>query len=496
MFKKIAAVLLFIILITVSLSAQSRFALVIGNNNYSGLSTLKNPVNDAVDIADTLENLGFKVELVKNGNLGAMERAVINLKNKLSVSKDSIGFFYYAGHGVQSGGQNYLIPSGANIADEAFLKTKSLSTQVVMDLLQGAGNNLNMVILDACRDNPFSWSRSGSRGLSVVGSQPPGSIIVYATSAGSTAKDGTGRNGLFTTELLKHLKTPGIDVTEVFRLTGAGVRDTSGGSQIPAVYNQYFDKINLAGAGSAAVRTPGFQEEAAKYGSVKVSVVEAGTVYIDGVRMGNISANRSATLSDITTGTHQLEIRYGSKIERKSVTVYEGRIATSSFSWEESGTMAMANRDSSGSEGFSWSPSSSNDGVTTYVEVDWDISKFLGEFTYKYTISFRMTGDYLYLDGKRYHRQDLGPAWDKIKVAVASYEISAKLTSISHGMLGSGTLTMWNSDVSLLLSRTFGVSDNMLKDNYKNSIYNLQLGEFEITKLKFLGLSDVRLYLR
>ncbi len=94
-----------------------------------------------------------------------------------------------------------------------------------------------MVILDTCRDNPFSWSRSGSRGLSVVGSQPPGSIIVYATSAGSTAKDGVGRNGMFTTELLKHLKTPGIDVTEVFRLTGAGVRDASGGSQIPAVYN-------------------------------------------------------------------------------------------------------------------------------------------------------------------------------------------------------------------------------------------------------------------
>ena len=162
-----------------------------------------------------------------------IENAVINLKNKLSVSKDSIGFFYYAGHGVQSNGQNYLIPSGANIPDEAFLKTKSLSTQIVMDLLQSAGNNLNMVILDACRDNPFSWSRSGSRGLSVVGSQPPGSIIVYATSAVSTAKDGTGRNGMFTTELLKHLKTPGIDVTEVFRLTGAGVRDTSGGSQIP-----------------------------------------------------------------------------------------------------------------------------------------------------------------------------------------------------------------------------------------------------------------------
>ncbi len=94
--------------------------MVIGNNNYTGLGSLKNPVNDAVDITSTLENLGFKVELVKNGDLGSMERAVINLKNKLSVSKDSIGFFYYAGHGVQSNGQNYMIPSGAAIADEVF----------------------------------------------------------------------------------------------------------------------------------------------------------------------------------------------------------------------------------------------------------------------------------------------------------------------------------------------------------------------------------------
>ena len=351
MIRKIAVFLFFMFVIAVSLSAQDRFALVIGNNSYSGLSSLKNPVNDAVDIAGTLENLGFKVELVQNGNLGAMERAVINLKNKLSVNKNSIGFFYYAGHGVQSGGQNFLIPSGANIADEAFLKTKSLSTQAVMDLLQSAGNNLNMVILDACRDNPFSWSRSSSRGLSVVGSQPPGSIIVYATSAGSTAKDGTGRNGMFTTELLKHLKTPGIDVTEVFRLTGAGVRDASGGSQIPAVYNQYFDKIYLAGTGSAAVRTPGFTEEAAKYGSVKVSVVGAGTVYVDGVRMGAISANRSATLSDITTGTHQLEIRYGSKTERKSVTVNEGRITSAGFTWVDSSTVAVGTRDSSSDTG-------------------------------------------------------------------------------------------------------------------------------------------------
>lgn len=220
MTKKISIFLL-LLLTTVLLSAQSRFALVIGNNAYGELGSLKSPVNDATDIAATLGNLGFKVELLKNTNLGAMEKAVINLKNKLSVNKDSIGFFYYASHGVQSRGQNFLIPANASIADEAFLKTKSLSAQIVTDLLQSAGNSLNMIILNACRDNPFSWSRGGSRGLSVVGTQPPGSIIVYATSAGSVARDGAGRNGLFTTELLKHMKTPGLDVAGVFRRSPA-----------------------------------------------------------------------------------------------------------------------------------------------------------------------------------------------------------------------------------------------------------------------------------
>jgi hypothetical protein len=100
------------------------------------------------------------------------------------------------------------------------------------------------VVLDACRDNPFSWSRSGSRGLIVVRSQPADSIIVYATSAGSTASDtsvsGLGRNGLFTGHLLKHLKTPGLEVNEVFRLTGGDVARASGGGQRPAVYNQFY----------------------------------------------------------------------------------------------------------------------------------------------------------------------------------------------------------------------------------------------------------------
>ena len=120
--------------------------------------------------------------------------------------------------------------------------------QTILDVLQGAGNRLNMVILDSCRDNPFGWSRSASRGLSVVESQAPGSIIVYATSAGSIAQDGQGRNGQFTAELLKNIGTPGLDVSEIFRRTGAGVRQRSMSQQVPAIYNQFFDLVVLSGS--------------------------------------------------------------------------------------------------------------------------------------------------------------------------------------------------------------------------------------------------------
>jgi uncharacterized caspase-like protein len=179
-------------LISASAFGQSgRYAVVIGNGSYTELGKLKNPMNDADDVGEALKGLGFQVDGISNADLPAMEDAVLRLGRLLSASKDSIGFFFYAGHGVQANGVNYLIPADAHIASESFLRTKALSIQEVLDILQEAHNTLNEVVLDACRDNPFSWARSGTRGLSVVASQPPGSIIAYATSAGSVARDGT-----------------------------------------------------------------------------------------------------------------------------------------------------------------------------------------------------------------------------------------------------------------------------------------------------------------
>jgi len=281
-----------------SQSQERRFALVIGNGNYVELGKLGNPKNDAIDMAAALESLGFEIDLLVDAGLAEMEDSVVRLGNKLGSSPGAVGFFYYAGHGVQSGGINYLIPADARVPSESFLKTKALAAQTVMDTLQSARNGLNLIVLDACRDNPFGWSRSGSRGLSVVGTQPEGSIIVYATSAGSVALDGDGRNGVFTQELLKNLAIPDLEVKELFNRTGAGVKTATGGKQIPAVYNQFFDNAYLGSTGfersGIPKPTPSVSGQAqqmvvavARPAELMIKASEQGAdIYIDGIMKG------------------------------------------------------------------------------------------------------------------------------------------------------------------------------------------------------------------
>jgi len=162
--KKLFAVLILLTIVTTftfaqqNVSAPQKFALVIGNGNYTGISRLNNPVNDANDMEVALRNLGFTVDKVLNGNLEQMERAVLNFQQRLSSSRETYGFFYYAGHGVQSSGDNYLIPVDANnILTENHLRQRAVSVQTMLDNFGDAGNVLNMIVLDACRDNPFGY---------------------------------------------------------------------------------------------------------------------------------------------------------------------------------------------------------------------------------------------------------------------------------------------------------------------------------------------------
>jgi uncharacterized caspase-like protein len=254
--KKVICFYCLFVLLVFTVAAQQKYALVMGNGAYRHLTKLNNPVNDANDMKKALQGLGFNVDTVVNGNRIQMEEAIERFRNKLSVSKNCYGFLFYAGHGVQSGGINYLIPVDADIKSEAYLRDRAVSVQAMLDEINDAGNELNIIVLDACRDNPFSWNRSSSRGLQLVSNQPADSIIVYATAAGATAADGTGRNGLFTSQLLKNIKTPGLEVNEIFRLTGGDVAKLSGGNQRPAVYNQFYGIAYLGSQPSAQTAQP------------------------------------------------------------------------------------------------------------------------------------------------------------------------------------------------------------------------------------------------
>ena len=211
-------------------TAEPRFALVIGNAGYAG-APLVNAANDAAAVAKVLERAGFNVELKLNANQRQMQDAITNLGRRLS--REGIGLFYYAGHGVQIRGRNYLLPVGAEIRREADVPTLGVDVQQLLDRMGSARNRMNVVILDACRDNPFvSDGKAGSGGLSQLDA-PTGSLIAFATSPGSVASDGKGTNGLYTQHLLANIERPGTSIEEVFKRVRLGVRLDSSGRQIP-----------------------------------------------------------------------------------------------------------------------------------------------------------------------------------------------------------------------------------------------------------------------
>lgn len=208
---------------------QKRVALVIGNSTYKGIPPLKNPVNDANAIAEALNKLGFQVIEVTDATQREMNLAISKFGQKLST--DSAALFFYAGHGLQVRGKNYLVPVDAEINSEAQVRAITVDVDAVLDQLRAS--TVSIVILDACRNNPFERSfRSIGGGLAQM-EAPKGSFIAYATAPGKTAADGSGKNGLFTQELLKQLDTPGLSLEEVFKRVRANVSKATGDAQIP-----------------------------------------------------------------------------------------------------------------------------------------------------------------------------------------------------------------------------------------------------------------------
>ncbi len=223
-------VAVFFLLLQPAAAQQSRVALVIGNARYAE-APLKNPVNDARAMAAALRARGFEVLIRENATKQQMEAAVADFGEKLN--ENATGLFFYAGHGIQVQGRNYLMPVDARVVSEQRVRLEALDVDAVLDQMQAARSKVSMVILDACRNNPFERRfRSTGGGLAQINA-PEGTLIAYATAPGKVAADGEGGNGLYTQEFLKALATPGLKVEDVFKQVRINVSRASDGQQIP-----------------------------------------------------------------------------------------------------------------------------------------------------------------------------------------------------------------------------------------------------------------------
>jgi len=212
---------------------SSRRALVIGNGAYAS-QPLRNPAGDAALMARTLAALGFEVAQLTNADQKTMKRAIRDFGQALlAAGPEAVGLFYFAGHGVQLRGENYLIPIGAQIVSEADVDIEGIEASDLLRQMEFAGNALNIVVLDACRNNPFARSfRSAEQGLAKMDA-PTGSIVAYSTAPGQVARDGDGTNSPYTEALVRRMRTPGLPVEQMFKAVRNDVIEESRKQQIP-----------------------------------------------------------------------------------------------------------------------------------------------------------------------------------------------------------------------------------------------------------------------
>lgn len=240
--------------------SPARVALVIGNGDYRAFNKLPNPANDAADMAEALRKIGFKVILEKDCSLRNMDKAVNRFIHLLPEAE--VGLFYYAGHGIQVDGINYLLPVDIQLNDNTDINSYYGTNKLITKMRKANRNNLKVIILDACRDDPFAASRGLRRknGVALIKSpndniksglapikSPSGTIVAFSTAAGETADDGIGRNSVYTKHLLKRIVQPGLDISKMFNLVCGDVSSETNGKQIPWINHSYIKETYLAG---------------------------------------------------------------------------------------------------------------------------------------------------------------------------------------------------------------------------------------------------------
>jgi tetratricopeptide (TPR) repeat protein len=223
---------------------EQRTALVIGNAAYRE-EPLRNAVHDAAGMAAALRQLGFQVVELHDAAHQQMEEGVEQFTRQLG--RGGVGLFYFSGHGVQVNGQNYLVPVGARILRETDVRYQAVQVDWVLDRMHEAGNEVNIIVLDACRNNPYarSW-RSGQPGLAPI-QAASGALLAYATAPGMTAEDGPGRNGTYTKHLLSFIQVPRLSAEEMFKEVRVAVARETGKKQIPWVSTSLLGDFYFAG---------------------------------------------------------------------------------------------------------------------------------------------------------------------------------------------------------------------------------------------------------
>lgn len=216
-----------------AVAQEKKLALIVGNSSYVGGAALRNPANDARAMDAALQALGFETIIAEDLSLSQFKKAIDDFGMRLHGY--DVGLFYYAGHGIQFKGRNYLIPIDADLKIAQQVEYDCVAADRVLAFMESAKSSVNLLILDACRNNPFerSWSRStDGNGLAFMNA-PSGSLIAYATSPGNVASDGEGENGMYTRALLNHIGTTGITVEQLFKRVRREVEEKTGKSQTP-----------------------------------------------------------------------------------------------------------------------------------------------------------------------------------------------------------------------------------------------------------------------
>ena len=234
-------VLFFVALFASVAFAEERHALVIGNAAYPMPEpALKNPVNDAREIAGVLGELGFGVRLVVDADHAAMRRAIREFEDVLR-KRQGVAFFYFAGHGIQIDGRNYLVPLGAKLVREDQVLSRAIDVTELVRRLRETGSRLNIVILDACRNNPLTKQPFASRGASQEGlaavRPATGTLVAFAAEPGHVVGDGAADRGIYAKHLARAMRTPGLSLEQVFKRVREAVEQDTGGRQVPVEFS-------------------------------------------------------------------------------------------------------------------------------------------------------------------------------------------------------------------------------------------------------------------